>query len=71
MKTCAIIIAAYNADKYILECYESVKNQIPLEGWEYEIRIGVDGKKIEQWTCGVVPEKIKIINHRAVYVWKF
>ena len=43
MKTCAIIIAAYNADKYILECYNSVKNQIPLEGWEYEIRIGCDG----------------------------
>ena len=43
MKTCAIIIAAYNADKYILDCYNSVKNQIPLEGWEYEIRIGVDG----------------------------
>ena len=32
---------------------------------------GIDGKKIEQWTCGVVPESIKIINHRAVYVWKF
>ena len=43
MKKCAIIIAAYNADKYILECYNSVKNQIPLEGWEYDIRIGVDG----------------------------
>jgi len=43
LKTCAIIIAAYNADKYILDCYNSVKNQIPLEGWEYEIRIGVDG----------------------------
>ena len=43
MKTCAIIIAAYNADKYILECIHSVKNQIPLEGWEYDIRIGVDG----------------------------
>ena len=25
---CAVIIAAYNADKYILDCYESVKNQI-------------------------------------------
>ena len=43
MKTCAIIIAAYNADKYILDCYNSVKNQIPLEGVEYEIRLGVDG----------------------------
>lgn len=42
---CAVIIAAYNADKYILECYNSVKNQIPLEGWEYEIRVGVDGCK--------------------------
>jgi len=40
---CAIIIAAYNCDKYILECYESVKNQIPLEGWIYEIRLGIDG----------------------------
>lgn len=39
----AVIIAAYNADKYILECYNSVKNQTPLEGWEYDIRIGVDG----------------------------
>jgi glycosyltransferase involved in cell wall biosynthesis len=39
----AIIIAAFNADKYILDCYNSVKNQIPLEGWEYDIRIGVDG----------------------------
>ena len=43
MKTCAIIIAAYNCDKYIIDCYNSVKNQIPLEGWEYDIRIGVDG----------------------------
>jgi len=43
LKTVAIIIAAYNADKYILECYNSVKNQIPLEGVEYEIRLGVDG----------------------------
>jgi glycosyltransferase involved in cell wall biosynthesis len=43
LKTVAIIIAAYNADKYILECYNSVKNQIPLEGWEYKIRVGCDG----------------------------
>jgi len=45
VKTCAVIIAAYNAEKYILECYNSVKNQIPLEDWEYDIRIGVDGCK--------------------------
>lgn len=40
---CAIIIAAYNAEKYILECYESVKNQIPVPGYSVDIRIGVDG----------------------------
>lgn len=43
MKKVAVIIAAYNADKYILDCYESVKNQIPLEGYSVDIRIGVDG----------------------------
>lgn len=43
MRSVAIIIAAYNADKYILECYNSVKNQIPLEGYSVEVRIGVDG----------------------------
>lgn len=43
MKTCAVIIAAYNAEKYILECYESVKNQIPVPGYSVDIRIGVDG----------------------------
>lgn len=32
---------------------------------------GIDGKKIEKWTCGVVPESIKIINHRAIYTFKF
>lgn len=32
---------------------------------------GIDGKKIEKWTCGVVPEQIKIINHRAIYYWRF
>jgi glycosyltransferase involved in cell wall biosynthesis len=40
---CAIIIAAYNADKYILDCYESVKNQIPIPEYEIDIRVGVDG----------------------------
>ena len=32
---------------------------------------GIDGKKIEKWTCGVKPEQIKIINHRAIYRWEF
>jgi len=33
--------------------------------------IGIDGKKISQWTCGVKPESIKIINRRAIYTWRF
>ena len=33
--------------------------------------IGIDGKKIERWTCGIRPVSIKIINHRAIYIWKF
>ena len=33
--------------------------------------VGIDGKKIEKWTCGVVPEQIRIINHRAIYHWRF
>lgn len=39
--------------------------------WGDKRHRGIDGKKIEKWTCGVVPEKIKIINHRAIYVFKF
>jgi hypothetical protein len=39
--------------------------------WGDKRHKGIDGKKIEKWTCGVVPESIKIINHRAVYYWRF
>jgi glycosyltransferase involved in cell wall biosynthesis len=42
---CAIIIAAYNVPEYIMQCVNSVKNQIPTAGWEYDLRIGVDGCK--------------------------
>ena len=43
MKKIAIIISAYNATEYILECVTSVQNQLYAHGWEYDIRIGVDG----------------------------
>lgn len=33
--------------------------------------VGIDDIKIKQWTCGVKPEKTKLINNRMVYVWKF
>ena len=39
--------------------------------WGDKRHKGIDGKKIEKWTCGVVPESIKIINHRAIYIFKF
>ena len=39
--------------------------------WGDALHKGIDGKKIEKWTCGVVPESIKIINHRAIYTFKF
>ena len=43
MKTLAVIIPAYNCPEYILDCYNSVKKQIPVEGVFVDIRIGVDG----------------------------
>ena len=39
--------------------------------WDDARHNGIDGKKIEKWTCGVIPESIKIINHRAIYTWRF
>lgn len=41
----AIIIPAYNCPEYILQCYESIKKQIPVPDIEIDIRIGVDGCK--------------------------
>lgn len=43
MKTCAVIISAYQATRWIEECLDSVMRQRPLTDWRYELRIGVDG----------------------------
>ena len=43
MKVCAIIVAAFNAQKYILQCLKSIDSQRSLSGWRYELRVGVDG----------------------------
>lgn len=32
---------------------------------------GIDDAKIKAWTCGIEPQSVKIIHHRAIYVWKF
>lgn len=42
MKKCAVIIAAYNAERFIASCHRSISSQ-SVPGWEIEIRIGVDG----------------------------
>lgn len=42
-RTCAVIIAACNCPEYIMDCVKSVKKSIQLDGWNYDIRIGVDG----------------------------
>lgn len=39
---CAVIVAAYQAPRWIGECLDSIDSQEPLEGWSYETRIGVD-----------------------------
>ena len=44
-KNCAILIAAYKAEKWIMNCIDGFKKQIPLEGWNYNIVIGIDGCK--------------------------
>lgn len=45
MKTCAVIIPAYDCTEYIYECVASVVEQQPIGWWIYDIRIGVDGCK--------------------------
>jgi len=39
----AVIVAAYQAEHFILDCLQGFASQLPLQGWKYEIRIGVDG----------------------------
>lgn len=42
MKKCAVIVAAYKAAPYIGEMLQSFDAQKKIDGWEWEIRIGVD-----------------------------
>jgi cellulose synthase/poly-beta-1,6-N-acetylglucosamine synthase-like glycosyltransferase len=42
MKICAACIAAYDCAEFLPDLLKSLKSQIPLEGWEYDIRLGVD-----------------------------
>lgn len=55
MKTCAIIIAAYNCEKYIRACIQSVNSQVKLDGWQYDLRIGVDGCRLTEKAVANTP----------------
>lgn len=33
--------------------------------------VGIDDKKIKEWTCGIEPDKTKVINNRMVAIWIF
>lgn len=41
--SCAVVVAAWKAARYILEALESIDAQQPRPGWTYELRVGVDG----------------------------
>lgn len=43
MKTIAVIIPAYEAEDYVISCIKSIQNQELPDGYELDIRIGVDG----------------------------
>lgn len=43
IKLCAIIISAYNSAEYMKDLIESINNHLPVPGYEFETRIGVDG----------------------------
>jgi len=45
MKTCAIIITAFEAENYITDCLDSLKKQKLPKGWVSKFYIGVDACK--------------------------
>jgi len=45
MKTCAVLISAYKAEKWILSCLNGFKKQEMLDGWQWKIVVGVDSCK--------------------------
>lgn len=42
-KRCAVIIAAYNSEKYILDTLDALFSQEVPDGWQLDFYIGVDG----------------------------
>jgi glycosyltransferase involved in cell wall biosynthesis len=66
---CAIIVAAFNAQRYILQCLDSIGKQKPLPGWEYELRVGVDGCQTTAATLQRAKRKFYFTpNNRGSYL---
>lgn len=57
---CAIVVAAWQAQSWILNCIRSIRGQYPVSGWEFELRIGVDG-------CNATAEILK--RARIPFYW--
>lgn len=57
MKKLAIVVAAYNTEKYIMECVNSILNQDKIDGWEIDLRIGIDS--CEKTASVLTKNKIK------------
>lgn len=51
MRRCAVIIAAWRAERWIAECLRSIRRQRVSGAWAIETRIGVDG-------CPVTSQKL-------------
>ncbi len=45
MKIISVLVAAFQADKWLIESLNSIVNQQLPQGWELEVLIGVDGCK--------------------------
>lgn len=39
----SVIVSAWKATRYIIETLDSIQQQEPRDGWEYSLRVGVDG----------------------------
>lgn len=55
MKKLSVIVAAFKAAPYIGEMLQSFEKQKKINGWEYEIRIGVDA-------CGETARELDILG---------
>lgn len=42
MRTCAVIVAAWRAERWIGECLRAIEGQKELPGWRWQLRLAVD-----------------------------